>query len=106
MANRHRFIFTSKKNPPQGIMSTILGVLSICMLVHLVLASFRAQGLISVREGAAMLLAFLFSIAGVVCGLVGKNTRNTFHLFCYIGIALNMIAFALCCVVLYIGMYS
>lgn len=103
---KHHFIFTNRKNPPQGIMSTILGVISLFLLIHLIVASFHMGGNVSLREGTALFLSFVMSLAGLILGAFGKAVKNAFYLLCYIGIGLCLVNFIACGVILYLGMYT
>lgn len=103
---KHHFIFTNRKNPPQGIMSTVLGVLSLFLTVFLIIVSYNMGGNATVREGAGLMVSWLLSLGGLICGAFGKAVKNVFYLFCYIGIGLNLLNFIVCSIILYIGMYA
>lgn len=102
---KERFIFTNKENPTRGIMSTILGAISIVSIILVIVISFRNGGTISPKYGVSLFLAMIFSVVGVVLGAVAKTEKDKFYLFCYIGIALNLIALLALSMILYIGSY-
>lgn len=82
-------IFTKKKHPAIAIMSTILGGISLVALVFAIIASFTMGGEIPFRFGVAGMLAFVYTIVGMVLALYSFKMQETFHLFSIIGTVLN-----------------
>ena len=66
---REGYIFTDKKNPKWGIMSTILGLIagvSIGLAIH---RTYLNQGAALMQYGAVVLLAMFYAAAGLVLGI-------------------------------------
>ncbi len=106
MAKKNSYMFTNREHSRKGIMSTILGTISLATLAYAVVMSYLKAGDVPVQYGAAALLVMLFAFAGIVLGLLARTERDKFYLFSYIGIALNVLALAAISVILYAGAYA
>jgi hypothetical protein len=98
-----KYIFTDKTNPRNGIMSFILGmiaVVSICISIHL---TYRNNGQALVQYGAAVLLAFIYSLIGIILGIRSLKEPDIFRLFPILGIIFNAIAIIAAGAILYFG---
>lgn len=87
-------------------MSAILGAISVISLVMAVYLSYRKKGDVPGNYGAAGLLAALFSLTGLVLGLVTVREQNYYRLFLWLGILLNLTALAGIGILLYLGVYA
>lgn len=105
MARIKGYIFTNKKHTEKGIMSTILGVLSIITLGTAIYLSYLNKGAASARYGAAALLAVIFMIAGIILGVWSTTEREKFRLFTVLGIIVNGLAFGMLSIILCAGAY-
>lgn len=101
--SRKGYIFTNKANAKKGIMSTVLGVISIITLILVIYFSFLRKGLIPERYAAAMLIASVFSLTGLGLGVAGMFEKDKFHLFPGLGLLLNIIALGLTGFIIYSG---
>ena len=106
MAKKNSYMFTNKQHTQKGIMSTILGVISLATLVYAVVMSYLKAGDVPRQYGAAALLVTVFAFVGIVLGVVSKTERDKFFFFTYLGIALNVLALAIISVILYAGAYA
>lgn len=106
MFKKNSYMFTSKQHTQKGIMSTILGVISIVTLVYTIIMSYLRSGDIPIQYGAAAMLVMIFAFVGIILGLISKTERDRFYLFAYIGIGLNVLALAVISVILYAGAYA
>lgn len=102
MAGKH-YIFTNKEHPKKAVMSTILGILSVGSLILAAYLSYLDKGAENMRYGSACFLALIFAFVGVVLGVLGRMEKDKFYLFCYIGIALNLVAVGMVSLILYAG---
>ena len=93
MAFRKGYIFTNKDHPKKGIMSFILGILSI------------GGGESSERYGAAGVLASVFMLVGLFLGISSLMEKDRFKLFPVLGIIFNVIAFLILSLIMYAGAY-
>lgn len=99
------YIFTNKVHPKKGIMSFILGILSIGTFVTAVYLSYRGGGESSARYGAAGVLASVFMMVGLGLGIYSLTEKDRFKFFPMIGIVFNIIAFLILSLILYAGAY-
>ncbi len=103
MAKR-RYLFTNKKNPPRGIISTVLGAISVIAVAGALIGSYRNAGVTKPGYGAAVLLSVLYSVTGLVLGIRSHAEPDMLLFFPKLGIVINIAAVLLCAVVLYAGM--
>ena len=90
---RHgRYVFTDKKHPEKGIFSTALGALSVATIVYAVLLSFRNGGEAQAKYGVAVLICTIYSVAGLILGIMSRMERDIFKLFPNLGIILNVLS--------------
>ena len=106
MAKKNSYMFTSKQHTQKGIMSTILGVISLATLSYAIVMSYLRAGDIPQQYGAAAMLVMIFAFVGIILGVVSKTERDKFYFFAYLGIALNVLALAVISVILYAGAYA
>ena len=106
MARKNSYMFTSREHLQKGIMSTILGVISLATLLYTVVMSYFREGDIPRQYGAAAMLVMIFAFVGIALGLISRTERDKFYLFSYLGIALNVLALAVISVILYAGAYA
>ena len=103
MFHRPGYIFTDKKNPERGIMSAILGVIacvSVCLAVYL---TYQNKGAAPMQYGSVILLSMVFSIGGMVLGILAMLEKDIFRMFPVLGIVLNSLTLIAGCMILYIG---
>lgn len=103
---KNSYMFTNKEHTQKGIMSTILGVISLATLAYAVVMSYFREGQVPMQYGAAVMLVMFFAFVGIALGVVSKTERDKFYLFTYIGIVLNVLALAAISVILYAGAYA
>lgn len=100
---RQGYIFTDKKNPKWGIMSTILGLVagvSICLAVH---RTYLNGGAALMQHGAVVLLAIAYAVAGLVIGVRSLMEKDIFRFFPIAGIFLNVLAVIAGGIIFYLG---
>lgn len=100
------YIFTAREHPQKGVMSTILGAISIVSVIAAIYLAYRNGGKSAPQHGAAVFLTTLFSLAGLVLGILSRIEKDKFYLFSYLGIALNCVALILISTILYAGAYG
>ncbi|MBQ6806047.1 MAG: hypothetical protein IJO97_01285 [Lachnospiraceae bacterium] len=106
MSRKNSYIFTNKNHSQKGIMATILGVISLVSLIYAIAMSYKKDGVIPSQYGAATLLVTIFSLTGVVLGVISKTERDKYYIFSYLGIILNVLALAVVSAILYAGAYG
>lgn len=100
---RSGYIFTVRKHPEKGIMSTILGIMSVLSVVAAVYLTYRNGGDAKPQYGAAVFLVTLFSLAGLALGVLSRVEKDNYHLFPHLGIGLNALCLAMISFILYAG---
>lgn len=98
MKKRKGYIFTDKRHSDRAVMSLILGILSLVSLGIVIFLSGRNGGEAATGFGFTGVLAFLFSLAGEILGLITVQDKGYYRLFPVLGTVVNF--FALVCVVL------
>ena len=88
---RKNIKFTDKSHAVNGIVSTILGGVSILFMLALVIVSYIRKGNAGIYVGSIGLTAFLISIVGLIRGIKSFKERERYYLFSKIGSLLNAI---------------
>ena len=89
---RDRYMFTDNRHPEKGVMSAILGLTSVGALFAAVFFTYRDGGQAQIRYAAAALVAAVFSVVGLILGIMSRFERDIFKLFPNLGIILNSVA--------------
>lgn len=84
-------------------MSVILGIISLAALVTVVFFSYRSGGEAAVKYGFTGVLAMVFSLIGMVLGVLTTCNRNYYRFFPVLGVVLNLIALGGVSLILYAG---
>ena len=103
---KKHYIFTNKKYSEKSIMSAILGLISLGALIAAVYFTFLAGGEAMVGYGVTGLLATVFSVIGLVLGIMSKLEKDRFYLFSYIGIITNVLAIISIGYLIYVGNFA
>lgn len=106
MGFKKHYIFTNKNYSEKSIMSTILGVISLGALFAAVYFTFLAGGEAMVGYGVTGLLAAVFSVTGLILGIMSKLEKERFYLFSYIGIVTNLLAIVSIDYMIYLGNFA
>ena len=105
MGRKKNYIFTNKKHSERAIMSTILGVISLISLIAAVFLAYEKEGNIPAGYGVAGFLIAVFSVTGLVLGIVTAMEKDRDRLFPCLGIVCNLLALLGIGFVVYAGMY-
>lgn len=89
---RKNYIFTNKKHSERAIMSTILGIISNGSLGIVIYLTYLSGGNAPLSYGLTGLLAAIFSVTGLILGVLTAQEKDRFRLFPVLGIILNLIA--------------
>ena len=82
-------MFTNRRHPYIGIMSAILGVISLVSLIYGIAGSYLLGGEVPMKFGVACALATLYSLVGWFLGVMAVRIPASFRLTGIIGIILN-----------------
>ncbi|MCR5670760.1 MAG: DUF6142 family protein [Butyrivibrio sp.] len=101
---RDRYMFTDNRHPEKGIMSSVLGIISVGALIAAVLFTYRDGGQAQLRYAAAAFVAAIFSVVGFVLGIMSRFEKDIFKLFPNLGIILNFISIVFIIFVVVLGL--
>ena len=101
---RDRYMFTDNRHPEKGIMSAILGAVSVGAIVTAVVFTYRDGGQAQLRYAAAALVAAIFSVVGLILGIMSRFERDIFKLFPNLGIILNLLSIIFVVFILVLGL--
>ncbi len=104
MAPGRNYKFTGKKHPQRAIMAVILGVISLISLGAAVYLSYCWEGEIPSSYGVTGMLVALFSLIGLILGLVTLREKDRFLFFPCLAILLNGLALGGIALVVSMGM--
>ncbi len=102
-SRRGAYVFTARKHPEKGIMSVILGIISILSIGAAVYLTYQNGGTAKPQYGAAVFLVTLYSFAGLALGVFSRMERDNYYLFPHLGIGLNFLSLAMVSMMLYTG---
>lgn len=86
---------TTKIHTRFGILSFILGILSIIFFVIAVsISAFSNRGfnIVQYQIGIFEILAMLLSLVGIAYGIVGETTKDTYKIYAHLGLGISIIA--------------
>ena len=75
----NRYKFSDKSQTLGGVISTLMGIASLCCLVYGVYMSFTKGGAAGLEVGGFGLLALMLSVIGTVMGLLSFKEDNKFY---------------------------
>lgn len=102
MARRRKYIYTNKKTSERAIMSTILGIISNVSLGIVIYMTYLDNGETEHGYGVTAILAMIFSMIGLILGVITVKDKDYYRFFPVVGILLNVIA--LCVVALILNL--
>ncbi|MBE5866514.1 MAG: hypothetical protein E7292_09955 [Lachnospiraceae bacterium] len=100
---RKHFIFTNKKHSERAIMATILGLISNASIGIVIYLTYLKGGDAPISYGLTGLLATIFSVVGLILGILTAQEKEMFQLFPILGILLNLIALGIMMFVVQLG---
>ena len=84
-------------------MSVILGIISLVSLGIVVFRTYQNGGEATVGYGLTGVLATIFSMVGLLLGILTVKDKSYYPFFPILGIVLNILAFAFVSAILYVG---
>ncbi|QUI24409.1 hypothetical protein HZI73_19835 [Vallitalea pronyensis] len=99
----------SKKQSGFGIVSFVLGILAcILFLAAVSMSAFADRGHKAVVYGIGIMgiLGTLVSVIGILHGLIGESSKDTFKTFAHIGIGINLTMLIIHGYIIYSGYFS
>lgn len=95
--------FTNKKHPPQALASMILGMVSLLGMAAVIYRSFTDNGATHPGYGLTGLLSVIFTVIGIILGILSLKKRDSYRFFGYMGIILNGLVLAAVAYLCYLG---
>lgn len=101
---RKGHLFSSKKQSYPGLLSFILGLISIVSLILVIYRTFLNDGKALLQYGAVVFLCLLFALCGLIAGILARREPERVYVFAWLGVVLNSVVLALCFVIMYLGL--
>ena len=89
---KKNYIFTNKKHSDKAIMSTILGVISLVSLGIVTYLSYSQGGVMHGGYGVTGVLATVYSLIGLILGVLTLRDKDIYRFFPVLGTILNVIS--------------
>lgn len=100
------FMFTTKHQSFNGLLSLFVGVVSIIALIACIAIAFGNRGELLQRFGGVGLFAVLSNVVGVVAALISFNERDIFVWVPRSGLVVNMLMIVIWILLLLSGIRS
>lgn len=100
---RGAYVFTARKHPEKGIVSVILGTVSLLSIGAAVYLTYQNGGNAEPQYGAVLFLVMLYAMAGLTLGVLSRTEKDIYYLFPHMGIGLNFLSLAMISMILYAG---
>ena len=100
---KKNYIFTNKKHSDKAIMSMILGIISLVSMGIVTYLSYIQGGVMHGGYGVAGLLATIYSLVGLVLGIVTLRDKDIYRLFPVLGTVFNFVSLAGISFLFYLG---
>ena len=97
------YIFTNKKHSDKAIMSTILGMISLVSLGIVTYLSYSRGGVMHGGYGVTGVLATIYSLIGLILGVLTLRDKDIYRFFPVLGTILNVISLGGISFLLYLG---
>lgn len=106
MERKKGYKFTNKKHTEKGIMSTLLGIISLVSIILAIYNTYLAKGEAIVNYGLVGLIATCFSVIGLALGALARVETDKFLVFAYIGLIINILVLICISAILCAGAYG
>ncbi|MDO4523635.1 MAG: DUF6142 family protein [Eubacteriales bacterium] len=100
MAKKMMYSFAEKKNSVNGIISTIMGTVSLVLLLVIVYISYYERGEAGIYAGTFGISGFLFALCGFGVGILSFSEKNIKYRYPKIGSILSGVM-----LVIWLGLY-
>lgn len=95
MAKKMMYSFAEKKNSVNGVISTIMGTVSLLLLVAMIYTSYYMRGDAGIYAGAFGLSGMIFAFVGFVLGIISFSEKNIKYKYPKIGSVMSGIVFTI-----------
>lgn len=100
------FMFTTKHQSVNGLISFVVGIISVLALIACIVIAFGNRGELLQRFGGVGLFGVLGNIVGVVAALISLNERDIFVWVPRTGLIINMLMIVIWVLLLLSGLKS
>lgn len=100
------FMFTTKHQSFNGLISLVVGIISIIALIACIAVSFSNRGELLQRFGGVGFFSVLGDIVGVIAALISFNERDIFVWVPRTGLIINMLMIVIWVLLLLNGIRS
>ena len=100
---KKNYIFTNKKHSNKAIMATILGGISLVSLGIVTYLSYSQGGVMHGGYGVTGVLATIYSLIGLILGILTLREKDIYRIFPVLGTILNVVALGGVSLLLYLG---
>ncbi len=100
---RKGYIFTDKRTSHRAVMGVILGLISLVSLGGAVFQTYLSEGESVVKYGVVGLLSGIYSLIGLILGVVTVYDKNYYKFFPVAGIVLNLAILGSLGLIVYMG---
>ncbi len=100
------FMFTTRHHSRNGIISVILGAVSLVGLIAAIILSFANRGVTPARLGGAGLVGMISAVLGFCVGMYATRERDAYMVFPRTGVILNAVAAVAWSYIIVVGIYG
>ena len=100
---RDRFVFTDNRHPSTGILSALLGLLSIGGIITAIARTFLSGGTVYGNITLGGVICAIYAVAGLILAIHARFERNVFMFFPKLGTVLNICAILAIAGLYYLG---
>lgn len=101
---KSNYIFRTKKNPEKGIMSVIMGMISVVSIYLSIYLTYKNKGTALMQYGGTVFLSLIYSVAGLVLSILSFKEQDIYKLYPVMGLVLNVISIITCGFILFYGL--
>lgn len=87
--SKHKYKFTNKKHSIGGVISTFMAIVAIVLVIVAIVTSFKAEGKGGEEVGIFAMMSMVFSVFGLVTGLLSYREFDRYYTFSLIGSLAN-----------------
>lgn len=91
---KRKYKFTDKNQSRQGIISSIIGAVSVLLIVGMIAVAYMQNGQTGKWIAIPGILVLLLAVTGLYHGFLGTKEEDTYHLFPWLGCGMNGIVLA------------
>lgn len=105
MVRRRNYTFTNKKNSEKALMGSALGVISLLSMAAVIFLAYSKNGAAAEGYGFTGLFATIFSVSGLILGILALREKDRFHFFSWLSVILNAAVLLVIGFLLYIAVW-